>query len=439
MTPEAAKRPDAVTWLLCYVVVLYGIPSRLVIDQLGSAGAPSMLFGLASFAGWAVYQLSRPTSNPEELMRRPVRIAMVVFMLSVGASYLAGMYRPIDSDEVSPADVALLSVLSWCGVFLLTSDGVRSLERLRSLARGLAWVGGLLAILGLMQFVTNDVLIDRISIPGLRDAEFEVFSRGDFIRPSGTATHPIEFGLILTILLPVALHVAYYDTRRSLFARWAPVPLLAVTIAMTFSRSAYVSVLFALIVLLIGWPAARRRGFLIGFAVLAAALFAGVPRLFGTIGSLFRNVGNDPSIASRTDSYDLFWEFFTKAPFFGRGLGTFLPKYRIFDNQYLMLLVGVGIIGTLAFVAVLGTSVYVAIRITRRSADPVARDLALSCAASVTAGAVGLATFDGFAFPMTMGTIFLVIGMIGALHHLTSRSEHFGIDTLNRLDTPIPQ
>ncbi|WP_315549326.1 O-antigen ligase family protein [Microbacterium aurum] len=420
MTADTARRPDAVTWLLCYVVVLYGIPSRLVIDQLGSAGAPSMLFGLASFAGWALFQIGRTTDDPEELTRRPVRVAAVIFLLCVGASYLAGMIRPIDSDEVSPADVALLSVLSWCGVLLLTSDGVRSLERLRSLARGLAWVGGLLAILGLLQFATNDVLIDRLSIPGLRDADFEVFSRGDFIRPSGTATHPIEFGLILTILLPIALHVAYTDTGRNVFARWAPVPLLAVTIALTFSRSAYVSVLFALLVLLIGWPAVRRRGFLIGFAALVAALFVGVPRLFGTIGSLFRNVGNDPSIASRTNSYDLFWEFFANAPFFGRGLGTFLPKYRIFDNQYLMLLVGVGVIGTLAFVAVLGTSLYVAIGISRRSPDPVVRDLALSGAASVAAGAVGLATFDGFAFPMTMGSIFLIVGMIGAIHHVTS-------------------
>lgn len=417
------QRGDAVTWLLVYVVVLYAIPSRLVIDQLGSAGAPSMLLGLASFGGWALFQLSGSSADAHSLARRPVRIAVVILLLCVTASYIAGMMRPIDADEVSPADVAMLSVLSWSGVLLVASDGIPSLFRLRRLTVFLSWAGGVLALLGLAQFATNDVLIDTISIPGLRDAPFEVFSRGEFIRPSGTATHPIEFGLILTMLLPLALHSAYFGSSRSRFFRWAPVPLLAIVIALTFSRSAYVSVFAALAVLLVGWPPQRRRGFLIGLLVLSAALFAAVPRLFGTIGSLFRNVGNDPSIASRTDSYDLFWEFFIQAPLLGRGLGTFLPKYRIFDNQYLMLLVGIGLIGTLAFAGLLLAGAGFAIRAARVAREPSSRDLGLACAASIAAGAVGLATFDGFAFPMTMGTLFLIIGMAGALYRLSVTRE----------------
>lgn len=416
---EPRRGPDAATWLLVYLIVLFAIPSRLVIDQLGSAGAPSMLLGLASFGGWALYQLSRPTTDSETLVRRPVRIAAVVFLLCVGVSYVAAMARPIDADEVSPADVALLSVLSWTGALLVANDGISSSARLRTFAGWLAWAGGLLATLGLAQFLLNDPLVDRISIPGLRDAAFEVFSRDGFVRPSGTATHPIEFGVILTMLLPLALHTAYNARERSLVMRWGPVPLLAVAIALTFSRSAYLSVFVALAILLIGWPTQRRRGFLISAMLLAAALFAAVPRLFGTIGALFRNVGNDPSITSRTDSYDLFWEFFINAPIAGRGLGTFLPKYRIFDNQYLMLLVGLGILGTLAFCALLLTGMAAGIRVARAAPDPASRDFGLATAASVGAGAVGLATFDGFAFPMTMGTLFLVIGLAGASYRLT--------------------
>ncbi|MGP3535740.1 O-antigen ligase family protein [Microbacterium sp. RD1] len=419
MNPFETPRPDAVTWLFVYVIVLYAIPSRLVIEQLGSAGAPSMLLGLASFGGWALFQLGRPTADADRMARRPVRIAAVVFLLLIATSYLAGMIRPIDTDEVSPADVALLSVLSWTGALLVANDGIVSVARLRSLTGLLAWAGGLLAVLALLQFVTNDILIDRISIPGLRDAQFEVFSRGDFVRPSGTATHPIEFGLILTMLLPIALHFAYFSSERGRLLRWAPVPLLAVAIALTFSRSAYVSVFVALAVLLIGWPPQRRRGFLIGMLVLAAALFAAVPRLFGTISSLFRNVGNDPSITSRTDSYELFWEFFVNAPLLGRGLGTFLPKYRILDNQILMLLLGAGLLGTLAFLGLIAAGIWVAVRTAQKAHESSSRDLALAGAASIAAGAVGLTTFDGFAFPMTMGTLFLMLGIVGALYRLT--------------------
>lgn len=416
MNPRESVKPDAVTWLLLYVVLLFAIPSRLVIGELGSAGAPSMLMGLASFGGWALYQLGRPTSDASAMTRRPVRIAVVVMLITVGISYVAAMARPIDFDEVSPADVALLTVLAWSGILLVANDGIPTTARLRTLTGWLCWMGALMAVLGLAQFATNDVLIDRISIPGLRPALFEVFARGDFIRPSGTATHPIEFGLILTMLLPMALHFASFTPRRNILVRWAPAPLLAVVIALTFSRSAYVSVVVALVVLVAGWPGPRRRGFLLGLAVMLVGLFAAVPRLFGTIGSLFRNVGNDPSIESRTDSYVLFWEFFVKAPLFGRGLGTFLPKYRIFDNQYLMLMVGVGLIGTVAFCLLLLTGFLAALRVVRRSQDPAARDLGLSLAASIAAGAIGLATFDGFAFPMTMGLLFLLLGVTGALY-----------------------
>jgi len=422
MNAEERTGPDAVTWLLVYTIILFAIPSRLVVDELGSAGAPSMLLGLASFGGWALFQLARSSGAPTP-SRAPVRIAAVLFLLAVAVSYIAAMVRPIDGDEVSPADVALLSVVSWTGVLLVAHDGITSLRRLAELSRILAWAAAALGILGIAQFLTNDVLVDVISIPGLRPAELEVFARGDFVRPSGTATHPIEFGVILTMLLPLALHNAAYGAGRTPLIRWLPVPLLAASIALTFSRSAYVSVFAAIAVLLLGWPAQRRRGFLIGMLVMAAVLFAAVPRLFGTIGSLFRNVGNDPSIASRTDSYDLFWEFFTQAPLVGRGLGTFLPKYRILDNQYLMLLVGLGVLGTLAFLAMLTVAAVTGLRVSRRAADPRARDLGLSGAAALCAGGVALATFDGFAFPMTMGALFLVAGMMGALRRLTLHAE----------------
>jgi len=424
---------DGVTWLVVYVIVLYAIPSRLVIEQLGSAGAPSMLFGLLLFGGWATVQLGRASSDIDALSRRPVRIALVIFLLCVGASYVAAMTRPIDADEISPADVALLSVVSWSGALLVADDGIRSESRLATLTRWLTWAGCGMALLGLLQFLTGTPIIDRIEIAGLRSVEFEVFRRDGFIRPSGTATHPIEFGVILTMLLPIALHNAQYDSKANAAVRWFPPLALAVTIALTFSRSAYLSVCVAMLVMLIGWPNRIRKIFLAAALGIAVALFTAVPRLFGTIAAMFRNVDNDPSIASRTDSYDLFWDFFVNWPLIGRGLGTFLPKYRIFDNQYLMLLVGVGIIGTLAFVALLLTGMVASGRVAARALASSSSDIGLALCAAIAAGAISLATFDAFAFPMTMGTLFLVLGMAGAAHRLTFARE---LPDLSELRSP---
>lgn len=412
------RRVDAVTWLSLYIVVLFAIPTQLVIEALGSAGAPSMLMGLLSFGGWMLMHMSAPQTDGRGDEGPSVRTALLVFMACVGFSYVAGTSRPIDADEISPGDVAVLSVLSWAGTSLIANDGIPSVTRARVLTRRLAWAGGALGLLGIAQFVTGQSLIDWISIPGLRSGTFEIFTRDGMVRPSGTATHPIEFGVILTMLLPIALHTAFTDLAVRRWVRWTPVVVLSVAVALTFSRSAYVSIVVAVVILLVGWPMRRRVIFLAGTGILAALLFVAVPRLFGIINSLFRNVGNDPSISSRTDSYALFWEFFQRWPIFGRGLGTFLPKYRIFDNEYLGLLIGVGIVGTVAFLALIVVAVRDALRARRLSVDPAIHDLGLTLVASIAAGALSLTAFDAFAFPMTMGTLFLLLGLAGAISRM---------------------
>ncbi len=47
--------------------------------------------------------------------------------------------------------------------------------------------------------------------------------------------------------------------------------------------------------------------------------------------------------------------------------------------------------------------------------DEGTRDLAMALAAAVCAGFACLFMFDAFAFPMTIGTLFLILGMAGAL------------------------
>jgi O-antigen ligase len=99
-------------------------------------------------------------------------------------------------------------------------------------------------------------------------------------------------------------------------------------------------------------------------------------------------------------------------------LGTFLPKYRIFDNQYLLLLVTAGIVGTVAFLGLGITGVVTMFRLRTQLRDDASRDLAISLAAAVCAGFSCLFMFDAFAFPMTMGTLFLLLGLAGAFRRI---------------------
>jgi O-antigen ligase len=405
---------DAVGWLTCYLLLLLFVPSRLVVGPLGSAGAPSMIFGLGSLLLWSFLFLGsiRRTSSRAQ----PVRIALGVFLFCTGVTYVLAMSRPMSPDEISPAAVALLALASWSGTLLLTHDGVFTRDRLDTLLWRFVLCGFVIALLGLLQVATHQLWVDRIAIPGLSSAPaYGLVTRGGFPRPAGTSIHPIEFGVLLSILLPIALHVGFFHTRRPPWVRWLPALTIGAIIPLTSSRSAYLGSLLGLLIVMAGWSRARRRGLLAVGGLGLLAMMVVTPNFFSSVIGLFTGAGDDPSIASRTGSFALAFEFLERNPWFGRGLGTFLPKYRIFDNQYLLLLVTVGAVGTLAFLALGVTSVVMLLRLRSRLQDAASRDLALALVAAVSAGFSCLFMFDAFAFPMTMGTLFLVLGAAGAL------------------------
>lgn len=417
---------SAVTWLTFYLIALLAIPSRFVVGPLGSAGAPSMLVGLLSLGLWSMLILARRHSAVQ-LRFYPLRWALLALILVSGVSYVLAMSRPINGDEVSPADVALLSLLSWAGTMLLAADAIPNRQRVDTMVWRIALAGGLLALLGLAQFVTAVSFTDLIAIPGLTDVFGSgVYYRNGLVRPNGTATHPIEYAALMAMMLPIAVHVAIHHTSRSVFIRWLPVISMIAVIGISGSRSAYLCALAGILVSVLAWTPRFRR-WVAGIAVVVLILVSVVfPRMTRIIVSLFDDPANDPSITSRTDSFDLAWAFIEQHIFFGRGFGTFLPKYRIFDNQYLVQLVSVGVLGTAALLALGVVALYEMRRVARAAPATEGirtRDLAAALSGAVVAGFVSMAFFDAFAFPMTMGLLFLILGIVGAVARLDRDSE----------------
>jgi O-antigen ligase len=197
--------------------------------------------------------------------------------------------------------------------------------------------------------------------------------------------------------------------------------VIAVASLLSVSRSALIGLLAGLLLLLPALSKRARIMFAVGGVVGAAAVFALVPGLAGTIKGMFASVGGDSSTLSRVDSYDSALEYFSRFPIVGKGFGTFLPNYHILDNQYLLLGIELGALGLLAFAALLGAAMWSA-SVARRFA-PTSLDKALCQAllASVVAGAILMAFFDGFSFPMSVGMLFLVIGLCGGARRLMTR------------------
>jgi len=366
--------------------------------------------------------------------------ALILFAMAVLASFYVAMARPINAEEASVSTLTLISVAGWLGAMLLAHDGIPSIDRLLDLLHYLATIGGLLALFGLLQFVTGQYWVDQISIPGLQ-AHQTVFSatlREGFTRPAGTAVHPIEFGAVLTMLLPIALargigQLPTVGTRISNpFTRWWPALAMGLAVMLSLSRSAVIGLAVGAIILALTWTPRQRIAAIGGIVGLLTVVFLAVPGIAGSIFGLFTVIGKgDPSVISRVESYAIADAYISQLPLFGRGIGTFLPRYRIFDNEYLLLLVEIGFVGVVALLVLVATSLWCAARVYLRSPDAGLRGAAASVAAATSCGAVSLALFDGFSFPMMPGLWFLMMGLCGATYRLWGESAPYSVGRID--------
>jgi polysaccharide biosynthesis protein PslJ len=414
LTPPA----DGTTFLTTYLVLILSIPSRLVVGPLGAAGAPATILGMLGAGWWLWHRTAMPFGRPVDA--QPVRRAALIFWTAVCLSYIAATVRPISDNELSSAESGMLIMVSWMGVLLVAHDGLPSRDRLDTLIRRIALGAGLLAFLGILQFATGRPFTNYIQIPGLHATStlVSVNERNGFARPAGTAIHPIEFGAVINMLLPLALHVAMHPRGIGRFRRWFPVATIGLSIPLSISRSALVSAGIVLIMLIPTWEKQVRRTAIAVIVLLCGVVFVGVPGILGTIVGLFSGISGDSSTQSRTGSYSLAFEFVQRSPLIGRGFLTFLPEYRILDNQYLGLLIDCGLLGLLSLLGLFFTGIVVSILCRRRSNDPDTRSLGQSLAAAIASATASFALFDAFSFPMFAGITFLVLGLAGCLYRL---------------------
>jgi len=422
---------DAAALLTAYLCLLWFIPSPMVVSALGSAGSPATIFGIGIFLYWAWHTVRR--TEPTDGLRHPVRAAMLAMVLAMLIVYAHSMAGPLPGDEISTADSGLLRLLGLAGVVLLACDGIDRVDRLESVLRRLAFAAGLVALLGLAQYATGELFVDRIRIPGLTAGTegWTLSMRSGRIRPGGTSMSPIEYGVVLGMTLPLVTVCASVKSRYRWLFRAMLVAIVA-SIFFSMSRSAYLCALAGMVVLAMSWDLRQRLRALAFLGVVSVVMYVAAPGLLGSIQGLFSNAGQDPSIASRTGSYDIAGEFISSSPYVGKGFGTFLPKYWILDNAYLGMTIEAGLLGLLALITLIVAGLVSARQARRtlqdeqdvreRAHQPLGEEhvqYAQAVLASVAAGACGLAFFDAFAFPQTAGCFFLFIGLAGAMRRIT--------------------
>ncbi|WP_438354506.1 O-antigen ligase family protein [Microbacterium sp. CJ88] len=416
---------SAATMLTIYLVLLLAIPSSTTIGALGSLGRPSMLWGLVLLFWWMLSRLQARalTSKP---VSQPVRYMLAAFVVVVLVSFAAAMLRGQPADQISPATTALLRLASWSGVLLVAIDGISTHADAAKLVRRLAIAGAALAALGLAQFFSGQTLLDWWgNIPGLAVDASGVATRGAFTRASGTATHPLEYGTAVVAALPLAITAAVnrgFRNRASRFAGWWWVAVGVILLAslVTVSRSALIGLGVAVVASLPAIPRAYRWGVATLGAIIAATVFALVPGMFGTLVNLFVGASDDPSTQSRTAALARVPEFISSSPVIGQGFGTFLPRYYIFDDAWVLLTVEVGLLGVLCMAGMVLAAIGSAIWAAHRSPFDDTKAMSRGLAASLLTIAVLLIFFDGLSFPISAGLLFLVTGLTATMRTIAA-------------------
>jgi O-antigen ligase len=218
---------------------------------------------------------------------------------------------------------------------------------------------------------------------------------------AGATRHPLSLTSILGMSLPFAVVLAAIapSTRRRLL--WILAACIIFTGALiTQRRSGAVVPGFALLMLFILRPRQLLR--LAPFGILALVLGLGLSG--GGFSSIqqIKNGGDRDSTMGRTADYEAIIPDVLTNPMFGSGYGTHdsirVDTYRIFDNEYLGQISQVGVLGLIAFLALILTPLFI-VRSVLRSDHPLRGPPALAAGAACLAFGVAASLYDILSFP----------------------------------------
>lgn len=426
--PAVVKAPSTLTVLLVFVALQFMIPARLVIGGMGAAGRPTVAIGILLVFLWVLSVVRGRGQLPAGF--QPIRWIIGMYVAVQLFGYAVGFDRGLPTIEANSADRWLIVTIAMAGLALALADGLRTRAQLDRFLLVLVGFTAVMAFIGILQFLRIADLTQYLRLPGLSNNAdlIGIGERGGpgFARVASTATHYIEFGVVLSLVLPVAIHYALFaSTKKQKQLRWFAVTLIGSAIPFSLSRSAMLAVSLGLVLLATAWTWRHRYNATI-IGVCAVAVFTVVqPGVLGTIRSLFTNADDDPSIQNRLSDADYVMNLWAQRPWIGRGAGTVIPdRYILLDNQLYGTLLAGGVVGLVGLVVFFLAPYFVARSIRLRGADQETRHLAQALAVIMPVCLLVSATFDSFSFATFVGVLFMTVGAIGALWRLDHESPH---------------
>jgi polysaccharide biosynthesis protein PslJ len=422
---QERRRGDPTTLPIVYLAVLFLIPSRYTLGSF--AITASMVVGLVGLVLWTAGKVTPGTGVEPGLATVPRTV--LAFLAVMVVSYALSHATPLTTDQLKGADRALAAILSLAGIALIVADTMHTRAQLYRLFAVLVSVAGIAAAIGILQYVAGIDVSASLRLPGFKpSATGFIFTRLGERRAAGTAMHPIEFGAMCAVTIPLAIHVArFHSNAIARTVAWVSAVLLIVATPMALSRSSLVVLGVEALVLLPAWPAPQRWRIIVGAIIVLLGLNWLTPAVLSASNRLVTTNVASGSNTYRSEANHLALVQAGHHPILGQGFGTFdqtLSSHTnvILDNSYMVMLVEVGAVGTAALVGLHLVPIAAAWRSRRRSQDPDRRDLLLTLAAMILGiGVVGWA-LNVLSYPLIAGLLFFTIGAVGAAIRLAPRA-----------------
>lgn len=415
--PTEAVRPRQSHHLLVsvFAALLFVFPSEVAAaGPLKSNGAPVRLIGLG-LAVLLLLDLLRRRRPGQETPPAPVVVLVLAYLAGQVFFYGWGTFR---SDQ--PADLLrdVLFSVSACGVAVFTALRVKSQAAVHQVLGLLVAGCTLSALVGVAQAVgTTTPWVDLVTLPGFQ--QLTSVDTGDtrygLTRVLGTASHPIEYGVLLGACLPFALHLALHAAgRRARRLAGVAALLMAVAVPFALSRGGLICIAAAAGVFLTVQPWRVRTVTLGAVVITGCTAFVVAPTLSSALVRLFLSPENDASIGGRVSDYAAVDAAFSAAPW----LGGAPLDIAYLDNQWLVLLAQRGMVGVILFALLIAVPLagLVATCWRLRGGDQARRSLAAALAGALVSIAISGGVFDLMSFGQAAMLLFLVVGLSAAVH-----------------------
>jgi O-antigen ligase len=349
-----------------------------------------------------------------------VHIAAIVFFALCCVSLVINRDALINLGELQLGLKKLSLIATYILFFVIVASTVRPREvpayvTLMIVLAVIAAVGGILEYrLKVNPFYQWTGFILPVQIPP------DMFTRDSIGRISvyGPMGQPLELASILGMCLPFALLRAIEapDRRKRIIYMLAAGLLVAGAMA-TVRKTSFIAPAVAVLVLVGYRPRAVVRRLLPLALILGVVVHFSSPGAFGSVLSQLNPTAFNSVLTTkdRTSDYDAVRPDVMSHVLFGRGFQTYDGhKYRILDNEYLALVIGVGFVGLIAYLLIFAVTLSAA-HASIRGPDPKRASLALACAAAVAVMATVTLLFDNLSFPHAPYFFFFIAALIVVL------------------------